>query len=69
MSLWCMMAAPLLSGNDVRSMADSVKDILLNEEIIAINQDALGKQAVVVKTEGNCEIWQYVYKRQTEKSG
>lgn len=58
MSLWCMMAAPLLSGNDVRTMADSVKDILLNEEIIALNQDKLGKQAIVVKTVGNCEIWQ-----------
>lgn len=57
MSLWCMMASPLLSGNDVRMMADSVKDILLNEEVIAVNQDVLGKQGRVVKTEGNCEVW------------
>lgn len=49
MSLWCMMASPLLSGNDVRNMADSVKNILLNPEVIAINQDMLGKQARVVK--------------------
>lgn len=57
MSLWCMMASPLLSGNDVRVMADSVKDILLNEEVIAVNQDVLGKQGRVVKTDGNCEVW------------
>lgn len=57
MSLWCMMAAPLLSGNDVRNMADSTKEILLNAELIAINQDVLGKQAKSVATQGNCEIF------------
>lgn len=57
MSLWCMMASPLLSGNDVRTMTDSVKNILLNEEVIAVNQDILGKQGRVVKVVGNCEIW------------
>ena len=57
MSLWCMMASPLLSGNDVRDMADSVKNILLNAEVIAINQDPLGKQAKIAATKGNCEIF------------
>lgn len=57
MSLWCMMASPLLSGNDVRDMADSTKNILLNAELIAINQDVLGKQAKFVATKGNCEIF------------
>lgn len=57
MSLWCIMASPLLSGNDVRDMADSTKNILLNAEIIAINQDQLGKQAKVVQTKENCEIF------------
>lgn len=43
--LWCLMAAPLLLGNDVRAMDDVTKDILLNREAIAINQDPLGKSA------------------------
>jgi len=45
MSLWSMMAAPLVATNDVRNMNEATKNILLNEEVIAINQDALGKQA------------------------
>ena len=45
MSLWAMMASPLIATNDIRTMNDAAKSILLNEEIIAINQDALGKQA------------------------
>lgn len=57
MSMWCMMAAPLLCGNDVRNMPDSVSKILMNPEIIAINQDRLGIQGKMVKKEGNCEIW------------
>lgn len=57
MSLWCMMASPLLCGNDVRTMADSVKDVILNEEVIAVNQDVLGKQGRVVETYENCEVW------------
>jgi len=46
MSLWCMLASPLAATNDVRNMSEEVKRILLNPEIISINQDALGKQAV-----------------------
>ena len=45
MSLWSMMAAPLIATNDVRNMNEATKNILLNEEVIAINQDVLGKQA------------------------
>jgi alpha-galactosidase len=45
MSMWCMMASPLFASNDVRKMNDATKKILLNKEIIAINQDELGKQA------------------------
>ncbi len=44
MSLWCIMASPLIATNDVRNMNDETKKILLNEEAIAIDQDALGKQ-------------------------
>jgi alpha-galactosidase len=41
-TLWCMLAAPLMGGNDLRKMSDQTKDILTNKEAIAIDQDALG---------------------------
>jgi alpha-galactosidase len=44
-ALWCMMAAPLLIGTDVRRMSDATRSILLNRDLIAVNQDALGRQA------------------------
>eukprot|EP00899_Mesostigma_viride_P008685 jgi/Mesvir1/17818/Mv12914-RA.2 len=44
-SLWCMLAAPLILGNDPRSMSDSTRRILLAKDVIAINQDLLGLQA------------------------
>lgn len=43
-SLWCMLAAPLMAGNDVRHMSPEITAILTNREAIAINQDPLGKQ-------------------------
>jgi len=43
MSLWAMLAAPLLAGNDLRKMSDETKEILLNREVIAIDQDPAGK--------------------------
>ncbi|WP_119081221.1 putative Ig domain-containing protein [Chitinophaga alhagiae] len=56
MSLWCLMAAPLLCGNDIRSMDPATKAILLNPEIIAINQDPLGKQAAIARKDSLAEI-------------
>ena len=56
MSLWALTAAPLLAGNDIRSMSDVTKSILLNKEVIAIDQDPLGKQASPVKN-GEMETW------------
>ncbi len=56
MSLWALTAAPLLAGNDVRTMTDTTRSILLNKEVIAIDQDPLGKQASPVKS-GDFEIW------------
>lgn len=44
-ALWCMMAAPLVLGNDIRHITDSVLKIVTNEELIAIDQDKLGKAA------------------------
>ncbi len=46
-SLWAIMAAPLMSGNDVRSMSAATKEILLNPEVIAVDQDSLGAQGVI----------------------
>ncbi len=43
MSLWSMLAAPLLAGNDLRTMTDEIKSILMNKEVIAIDQDPDGK--------------------------
>jgi alpha-galactosidase len=56
MSLWALSAAPLLAGNDIRNMSATTKTILLNKEVIAIDQDPLGKQAVPVRN-GNLETW------------
>jgi alpha-galactosidase len=56
MSLWALTAAPLLAGNDIRTMSASTRSILLNKEVIAIDQDPLGKQASPVKN-GDLETW------------
>jgi alpha-galactosidase len=45
MSMWCMFAAPLIAGNDLRSMDATTKAILTNREVIDVDQDPLGKQA------------------------
>ncbi|MDU1890342.1 MAG: putative Ig domain-containing protein [Dysgonomonas sp.] len=58
MNLWAMMAAPLLSGNDVRNMDSVTLETLTNPEIIAINQDILGKQGKrTIKTD-TFQIWE-----------
>ena len=44
-ALWCMMSAPLVLGNNLRKIPKSVLDIVGNRELIAIDQDALGRQA------------------------
>ena len=56
-SLWCMMAAPLMAGNDLRRMTDATVRVLTNLEAIAINQDPLGVQGRIVRRDGAAEIW------------
>jgi len=56
-SLWAMMAAPLIAGNDVAHMSDAVRSLLVNREVIAVDQDALGKQGHRVHKEGDREVW------------
>jgi alpha-galactosidase len=59
MSLWCLMAAPLLATNDLRTMTDATCEILANPEAIAINQDALGAQAVRThRLISSVDVWQ-----------
>ena len=57
-TMWCMLAAPLITGNDLRAMPDDIRAILLNKNIIAIDQDPLGKQGFKIYDEGYFEIWQ-----------
>jgi len=57
MALWAILAAPLLAGNDLRSMNAETKELLLNTEVIAVDQDAKGAQGHRVWDEGPLEIW------------
>ena len=57
MSLWALLAAPLLAGNDLSAMKPETIAMLTNREVIAIDQDRLGKQADRVWAEGTQEIW------------
>ena len=57
MSLWCLLAAPLLAGNDLSKMTPDTLAILTNPEVIAVDQDALGMQGHRVAQEGQLEVW------------
>lgn len=50
-AMWAMMAAPLIAGNDLTEMSDATRSLLTHEEVIAIDQDALGLQGVPVRIE------------------
>jgi len=57
MVMWAVLAAPLLAGNNLTAMTPDVKSILTNKDLIAIDQDALGKQGDRVWGEGPLQIW------------
>jgi alpha-galactosidase len=57
MGLWALLAAPLLAGNDLRSMSPETREMLTNGEIIAVDQDAKGVQGQRLWDEGPLEIW------------
>jgi alpha-galactosidase len=57
MSLWALLAAPLLAGNDLSKMTEDTKSILINKRVIAIDQDALGVQGKRMSKDGDLEIW------------
>lgn len=56
-SFWCLLAAPLMAGNDLRSMSQETAGILTNREAIAVNQDSLGRQGFKVRDDGDLEVW------------
>ena len=56
-TLWAILAAPLLAGNDLPHMKPEIKAILTNRDVIAINQDALGKQGARTYSDGEVEVW------------
>ena len=56
MTLWAMLRAPLIAGNDLRSMTDETKSILMNPDVIAIDQDAYAKPVRKLSVEGKSEV-------------
>jgi alpha-galactosidase len=55
-SLWCLLSAPLVAGNDIRSMTPEIRDILTNKEVIAVDQDA-PLQGRRIRKDGDLEVW------------
>jgi alpha-galactosidase len=56
-SLWSILAAPLIAGNDLSQMTPFTQDMLTNKDVIAVDQDPLGKQGYPVVQEGPFEVW------------
>jgi len=56
-SMWAMLSAPLLAGNDLPNMKPEIRDILTKSEVIAIDQDKLGHQARRIYSEGEVDVW------------
>src|SRR6185437_3468969 len=56
-TLWCMLASPLLIGCDMTQLDDFTLSLLTNDEVLAVNQDPLGKQAARVAKNGDLELW------------
>ncbi|AVR44594.1 alpha-galactosidase [Christiangramia fulva] len=56
-TMWCMIAAPLIAGNDLRNMNETTRAILTNKDVISINQDRLGVQAFKYSEDDGLEVW------------
>ena len=68
-TMWSMLAAPLLAGNDLRSMSAATRATLTNKDVIAINQDPAGRQAVKIWSDGaGLEIWTKVLQKSGERA-
>jgi alpha-galactosidase len=57
LSLWAILAAPLIAGNDLAQMSPATRAILTNREVIAVDQDSLGMEGHRVWKDGDAEIW------------
>jgi alpha-galactosidase len=57
MGMWSVLCSPLMIGCDIRSMSAETAGLLMNREVLAVNQDPLGKQAVRIKKTGDLEVW------------
>jgi alpha-galactosidase len=55
--MWAILAAPLLAGNDLPNMKPEIKAILTNKDVIAIDQEKLGKQGIRAYVDGEVEVW------------
>ena len=56
-TMWAILAAPLMAGNDIRNMSEATAETLMNKEVIAIDQDPLGVQGQKVRDDGDLEVW------------
>lgn len=56
-TMWAMLAAPLLAGNDLRTMSQETRAILTNEAVIAVNQDSLGIQGYPYRSADEVQVW------------
>lgn len=56
-SMWCMLAAPLIAGNDLRNMSEATRAILTNDEAIAVDQDSLGIQGFKAYVVDSVDVW------------
>jgi alpha-galactosidase len=56
-SMWCMLAAPLISGNDLRNMPKQTLKILTNKDAIVVDQDSLGVEGFQYSSDGVLEVW------------
>src|SRR5207245_577581 len=57
LALWAVLAAPLMAGNDLRAMTAPTRELLTSPEVIAIDQDALGRQGRRLRAESAGEVW------------
>ena len=57
MAMWSILCSPLMAGCDIRTMDSAAAETMMNPEILAVNQDPLGKQAVRVARKGGLEVW------------
>lgn len=56
-SMWCMIAAPLIAGNDLREMSEETRSVLTNKDVIAVDQDSLGVQGFRYSVKDSVETW------------